>query len=280
METIDDSLAKEAAEWFGARWRTQNWLAIAPGEEIPPFISGWSRTLAHMFQIAFTPEIERRIAAGALGEGFFLRFAQLLQPPSGQKVVRLNEEVRGIMKLRRNTPLPEDAALTDADLRQVQLFDLIEEELDSGHFTIWFTSEGWSSAFDLRSGRAKALQFSARAREFLAAARFSVAQGHAGAATDSLFSACELLSKARLMLHHNPAAKSKTHGAIGSAINAWGRLGNVQPDFVALFNRLAAARSRARYEARPDITAPTMSELQLVESVAAQLERGVSPRVT
>lgn len=268
-------------EWLKSRRQSGNWLNIRPDEDIPPFVVGWDRTLVHMFQIAFTPEIDRRIKDDELPNGFFLQIAQLLQPPGGRQLVRFNDEVRGVMRLRRDKPMLEGEVLTVGDLERLEAFDLVEDELDSGHFTAFFTGSGWRSVFDFRQGRVKAGHFVGKAREFAAAARFSVEQRHSGAAIDNLFSACELLSKAQLMLsHHHAATNAKTHGPIGSAINAWAKLGNVDGEFVRLFNRLSGTRAQARYETAWVGELPKHADLELVDRMADQLELDVAARVS
>ncbi|MBY0565969.1 MAG: HEPN domain-containing protein [Hyphomonadaceae bacterium] len=268
-----------AAAWFTARWQPGRWLAIAPGEDIPVFLAAHERTFAHMSQLAFTPEIERRIAAGTLPDGFMIDFAQQLQPPDRKPLVRFNDEVRGIVKLSRDAPAHEEGHLTGQHLEHIEAFDLVDDELDCGHFTAYFTGRAWAMTFDFRSGRAKALHYIERASQFAATARFSIEKGFGSVATDNLFSACELLSKVQLMLHQSPAARAKTHGPIGSAINAWGRLGNVAPDFLQLFNRLSNDRAPARYDVSGDFEPSTLSDVEIVERIAEDLRLRVSPRV-
>ena len=115
------------------------------------------------------------------------------------------------------------------------------------------------------------------AKQFLATARFSAEQSHAAPSVDNLFSACELISKAHLTLYHNRAAKAKQHAAVSSALNAWGKIGNVAADFVKLFNRLSNARSAARYEAA-QVDCPTLVDFEVVEREAAQLEKAVAQK--
>lgn len=93
-----------------------------------------------------------------------------------------------------------------------------------------------------------------------------------------VFSACELASKARLILHRSPAAKAKKHGSVKSAINSWGRLGNVDENFLQLFNRMSKDRSPARYDADSPIELPSDSDLQLVRHEIEQLQQAVAQR--
>jgi hypothetical protein len=117
------------------------------------------------------------------------------------------------------------------------------------------------------------------AREFLAASRFSAANGHARPSIDNLFSACELLSKAQLILHRSPAAKAKIHGVVGSAINNWGRRGNVDAEFLKLYNRIAQMRAPARYDPSASIASPTNNEFEIVARELDLLSKRVAQRV-
>jgi hypothetical protein len=114
------------------------------------------------------------------------------------------------------------------------------------------------------------------AKQFLSAATHSADLGHAGPAVDNLFSACELASKARLILHRSPAARSKKHGTVGAAINQWGRLGNVDVAFLDLFNRMSNARSPARYDAAASPDSPAPSDFEIVKQELEQLEKSVA----
>ena len=98
--TLNDTETKEGHRWLHQRKRSGNWIDIAESDEIPSDIVGWERSVLHMFQLAFAPEIRKRLSAGELGHDFFLSAAQLIQPEDGGKTVRLNEEVRGIALVR------------------------------------------------------------------------------------------------------------------------------------------------------------------------------------
>ena len=107
-------------------------------------------------------------------------------------------------------PFRRANALYSNDLQYIERFELPDELLDSGHFTIVRAGEGWRVFFNFLSGRAKAKDMLELAGQFLEAALSAKDRGHAGPAVDNLFSACELTSKAELILHRNPAASSKS----------------------------------------------------------------------
>lgn len=242
------------------------------GTPAPERLEGWNETFAHMWELCFRPEIERRQAAGSLPENFSLYMAQALFPPEGQSRVLLNEEVKGEALARAPRQVEKGEPVLLTDLQYIERFELPDELLDNGHFTIIHVGEGWRMFFNFLSGRAKAKDMLELAEQFLEAALGSKDKRHAGPAVDNLFSASELISKAELILHRSRAVNSKNHGMVASEINAWARLGNIDAAFVALFNQLSQQRPNARYgnrENRPPIPGQDAFDL-----IGAMIERG------
>jgi hypothetical protein len=236
----------------------------------------------NFMKLYFEPEIEKRRTAGELTSDFVLMMAQVIFPEEGENEVRINDEVRGVIKVECQRAVQEDDQVLWSDLTGVQSFELSDEELDCGHITVIRRgpTNSWMVCFNALAGRNKAASLVKLAGEFLAAVKHSVELGHSGPAVDNLFSCCELLAKAELMMHRAAATKAKRHGAIGSAINQWGRLGNVHPQFVATMNRMASLRSAARYEARSDSQhMPTIDELEAVAAYMNLLDRRSAPRL-
>lgn len=242
--------------------------------------AGWNRTLQQVWEIAFQPELEKRRLANLIDEQFQVYSAQWLMPPEGDNSVFFNEEVRGVALLRAAREVTEGDPVLISDLANIEKFDLPDDLLDCGHFTIFWMGEGWNMTFNFRSGRAKARDMLKLATEFLEAAQTSASKGHGGPAVDNLFSASELVCKAELILHRSSAVKSKKHGPVASGINNWAKLGNIDMAFVALFNRLGQQRPNARYgdsNSRPPL--PSFDDFELVK---AMIDRGieiVSPSV-
>ena len=185
-----------------------------------------------MFQIAFAPEIRQRLSVGTLDETFFLTAAQMIQPDAGPQMIRLNGEVRGRARLRTTRPLQKGGPVFVSDMQDLVSFELEEEELDAAHFTLFWTGNGWIATFDFRAGRAKSAAMLRAAGEFLEVARLASTHGYRRPSLDTLFSACELVSKAHLILHRNAASRAKSHGPVQSAINRWRCLGNINDEFV------------------------------------------------
>ena len=208
MNDHDQTTSQETARWLQERQRPGNWFDIADTDEIPADIQGQLRTILHIFQIAFSPEIRRRLSSGELGDEFFLARAQWILPEEGEQIVRLNGEVRALALVRVTRAVKKGDPVFLSDMRQLEGIDLEEDELDAGHFTLFWNGEGWFASFDFRAGRAKSAEMLRLASEFLETALSAAGKGHAGACVDTLFSACELASKARLILHRSHAAKA------------------------------------------------------------------------
>lgn len=241
--------------------------------ETAPEPQGWARTFKQMYDGWFAPEIERRRSAGSLAEPFYLYIAQALFPPDGPSRVLLNEEVSGNALMRANRPVEKGDQVLTSDLESIEKYELPDELLDNGHFTIIRSGEQWGMFFNFLSGRAKARDMLQLAAEFLDTSIASAAKGHDGPAVDNLYSASELASKAELILHRSQAASARNHKAVASSINAWAKLGNIDAAFVALFNKLGQQRPNARYsdrKRRPP--APAQDDFDLVRAV---IDRGI-----
>jgi hypothetical protein len=256
----------------------------APGATfVPPDAEEFGKTvLNNVFELWFTPEIERRRADGLIGEDFVLLMAQAIFPEDAPNEIRLNDEVRGVMLIEAQRPVEKGEQVLLTDLADPRAFELIDEELDCGHFTIIRRGPGndWMLTFNALAGRAKAANFVRLASDFLKAAVYARDEVLSGPCLDNLFSCCELLAKAELVMHRSHATKSKKHGAISSAINQWGKLGNVHPLFVSLLNSLSNMRSAARYEGTTGAQhLPSDEEMGTVAAYLAYLEERSSPKI-
>ena len=55
------------------------------------------------------------------------------------------------------------------------------------------------------------------------------------------------MAKGVLLLHDEMMLTGKSHGIVHSRFNQWGHLGNVDPRYTALLNKLASLRGSSRY---------------------------------
>ena len=279
MEENDITESFDTQRWLQQRQRPGNWIDVAETDDIPSDIVGWRRTILNIFQIAFVPEIKRRLSKNQLGNDFFLSAAQLIQPQDGENDVRLNEEVRGLAVVRAERTVHKGEPVFLSDLTGFVSFDLPDDELDAGHFTMLWNGSGWILSFDFRAGRAKCSDMLVAARQFLEISKLAASKEYERPSVDNLFSACELVSKAHLILHRNPVTSSKKHRAVKNEINRWRRYGNVNEQFVRLFNRISEERSPARYDPTARVQLSSQSDFCVVEREIDKLMESVASRV-
>lgn len=203
--------------------------------------------LSECMRLWFNPEYERRVAAGQMAPGTQIVAAQAVFG-KGQTIIRFNDEVRGQGFARARRTVQEGEQVRHEDLAGIENWELAPDEIDYGHMSIFNTGEGWRCFFNFLQGRARADALAVRAENFLKTAKYAHENGWYDVAVDTLFSACELLAKANLIVHMLQGAESKSHNSVGSAINQWRKLGNVEAKFVQLFNDLGNLRYLARYE--------------------------------
>lgn len=236
----------------------------------------------HLLQEAFdlwiNPEIEKRRATGSLPVGFQLVAAQHIQRPDGENITRLNDEVRGMMKVG---PIP-GAKIGDEvyydQLKRIECFDLDDEDLDSGHLTVIRVDSSWFISFNFLNQRARCRNLLEKSRQFLEAAKRAVELNYPAVAVDNLFSACELISKAELVSSHVLAMEVRTHSAIARSLNHWRKMGNIESAFVDIFNQLGQLRPRYRYDTVFSDPAPvTNDSLELVGEMIELVLAKVSP---
>jgi len=210
-------------------------------------VVGFERTLQQAFELWFNPELERRRVAGLLGPDFKLMKAQVLFSDNGPALVRINDEVRGDFLVRVARAVKKGDPVFEQDIASFEGVALSESDRDFGHFTIIRYGNGWQVLFDFRRNKQHALDLISRAEEFIAVSEFCLSKDLKAAHVDNLFSAYELLAKAHLVTSILPK-DTKSHGRIHAVLNLSRRLGNIEHNFVDEFNKLTAARVKARYK--------------------------------
>ena len=95
MTEPEQTSSAETLNWLQRRQQPGNWMDIAETDDISSDVEGWYMTVLNMFQIAFAPEIRRRIATAQLDDNFFLTSAQLIQLEESRKIIRLTAYAHG-----------------------------------------------------------------------------------------------------------------------------------------------------------------------------------------
>jgi uncharacterized protein (UPF0332 family) len=221
---------------------------------IPDDIVGPERTLLQMFKLFVEPEVKRLQLSKSLPDPFTVTAAQVLFFEGRSPEVRLNDEIRISIVAKAPRALKQGEALSLSEIHQIEAAELDLVDADAGHFTAVVFNNQWHMFFDFRQNKLMASNLVKRAEEFCNIAEHALSQQHFGPAIENLFSSCELAAKARLIIAARVSSSAKTHGSIRSGINHWSRLGNVDREFVEMFNRLSRDRDAARYTAGNDLS--------------------------
>lgn len=175
------------------------------------------RTVKQLIEVWVEPEIKARQARGEPPTPVILKAAQIIWPPGNAPIVRLNDEIRGVAVVRVPVGQTTELPTLDSPGVTLQQFDLAPDELDAGHATLFVKDGSWQLIFNFQTRRGHAGQLLDKAEEFLATAEWRHSQGKASACVDNLFSVCELISKAQLIVHHLLEAESRKHKAIATS---------------------------------------------------------------
>lgn len=237
--------------------------------DIPEEVVGPERTLLQMFKLYIEPEVKRRQLNQSLPDPFTVVKAQVLFFERRSPQVRLNDEVRISLLVRAPRAIQKGESILLSEIKQIEASELDLADADAGHFTAVAFSDQWLMSFDFRLNKLTAANLAERAEEFCAIAEHALSTQHFGPAIDNLFSACELAAKARLITSAVVRSDAKTHGTIRSGINLWGKLGNVDREFVEMFNKLSKDREAARYTGKVDLSGLISSDM--IDKVRAEI---------
>jgi len=201
------------------------------------------------FDLWINPEIERRRKAGRLARNFGLHAAQVIMNVDADAPdVRLNEEVRAVLKVRANRRIEKGEALTAADFNDIEGIELTDVDPNAGHLTLLLHKGFWHLEFDFRYNAARISEHVKAAEEFLGGASHALGQRDLRVFVDNLFSAVELAAKGLLLMQPDKSVLvARRHQAISAKYNLWSKLGNTERRFADLLNRLPDLRSSARY---------------------------------
>lgn len=198
-----------------------------------------------------------------------VRAAQVVMTVGQPIQVRLNDEVRAVLRAVAARPIAKGEKVAPRDLRAVEDIALTDDDPNSAHVTMVLVDEGWSIAFDFRYNRTEVARHLDIAAEFLAAADDACKREHHHSFIDTLFSATELTAKAELLMLPDPALLgTKSHKFVGQRFNQRGRNRPEVQAEVALLNRLSQLRYPARY-LRSDLNLTIEGARQMLQTATA-----------
>jgi len=214
---------------------------------------GANHLLEESFKLWFRPEIERRKSTGAIKDGFKLWACQVIMDLEFDKpIVRLNEEVNGILAGKAARPITAGEVVNLNDFNSLEGMSLTNEFPNSGHLTTLLHKSSWYIFFDFQYNAGRIQTQLSCADQFLEAARFCVESDHTIAAIDNLYDAVQLMAKSFLLaVPDKKVLEASSHGFIETKFNLEGKYGNVSTASVQLLNKLAVLRPKTRYAMNP-----------------------------
>jgi hypothetical protein len=243
------------------------------------------RFLRDLFDIFINPEISRRRAARLLPEAFQLHQAQVIMNVDAPRVIRLNDEVRALMKVKvaPGPGVQKGAQVYWDEIDNIEDFQLTEEDPNAGHATMIRVQNQWLVFFDFRYNAQRVAEVLDAADQFMAMCDHALALGHPRPFMENLFAVAELTAKAKLLMFPDErVVTSKSHAHIRSKINRESQLGNIDAEFVRVLNELDRKRGTARYVGdRLTLTADEMQTmLGPVKKTLATVKAGAPNRTT
>jgi HEPN domain len=239
--------------------------------DIPDAITGPQRILLQIFRLFVLPEVNLRQSKGTLPDPYSPRNVQVLFFEGKLPVVRLDKEINFTVRATEPRKFRDDEPISLAEIApHINATELDIPDADAEHFTAFQLNEEWLMFFDFRRNKLKASKLVELAEQFCTSSKDALARQHYGPAIDNLFSACELTAKARLISSAGLSSGTQTHGKIRSHINLGGKLGNVDREFVDVFNKLSRNRDAARYEPSKEDTSTLIDE-NMISKVRAEI---------
>lgn len=216
------------------------------------------RTWRDVNNLWIVPEVDRRRADGRIDDNFQIYRAQVILHPDRPVEVRLNDEVRGVVRAAVTGPVAAGQLMTVAELGEVSEVLLTSEDPDAAHVTMLLTSTGWALHVDFRYNATRARALVELADDYLRTARNAWRQGRPAVAMENLYAAVELTARSYLLAFNK---RAKGHGSTNAEFNRFHVMGGVPKAHVELWNTVRQRRPKARYSTEFTLDPKEMSAL-------------------
>src|SRR3989344_5765582 len=202
-----------------------------------------------VMDIFITPEIERRRKEGSIKDGTIITKMQIVfSLDTGKNEVRLNEEVKVIVKAKANKLIQKGEIVYETDIDSIEDIELTDEDLNCGHITLLLFKNNWTISFDFRYNKERVKAHIEASKEFYETAVCSLDNNRLRAFYENAFASAELSAKSVLLtLPDKKILEGKNHKDRLKKFNEWAELGNVKMEFSTTLSGLSALRDSARY---------------------------------
>lgn len=204
--------------------------------------------------IFVTPEIERRKKMNKLSSNFKLEQIQIIfSSKSGRSYVRLNKEVKAIIKCKANKPIKKGDAVYENDVDRIESIELTKGDSNYGHITLLYFKGNWIVSFNFIYNKEEIKKHVEASKEFYESAKENLKKGRLRPLFENAFASAELLTKSILLsLPNKKLLGGKNHREKKDFLKNWANLGNVKIEYSTTLSRLYSLRSSARYLSSDD----------------------------
>lgn len=198
------------------------------------------------------PEIERRKKMNNLPPDFKLEKSQIIfSQKSGRNYVRLNKEVKAIIKCKTNKSIKKGDMIYDKDIDEIESIELTKGDLNYGHITLLYFKGDWIISFDFIYNKEKIKEHLEASKEFYKSAKENLEKGRLRPFFEDAFASAELFTKSILLSLPNKkfleGKEGKKHEMKEDFLKNWANLGNVKTEFSTTLSKLCSLRGSARY---------------------------------
>ena len=206
-----------------------------------------NRIFQQVMELWVLPEIEKRKSLKKISPNFNLRSIQIIfshDKPINE--IRLNEEVKAIMKIRANRDIEKGEPIFEKDIDDIEDVTLTNQDSNCAHITLLLFKAKWHISFDFRYNKDEAKKHLEAAKEFLDSVKDDYKNNRLRPFFESSFDCAELLTKALLMQFFKISILNNHDNRL-NRIKEWAELGNVKEDFSNKIHKLKRVRYSARY---------------------------------
>jgi len=195
------------------------------------------------------PELNKRKSLNQLPKEFTLEKAQIVfSLDRGWNKVRLNEEVKAIVKCKVNCSKNKGDLVYEQDIDKIESISLTEKDHNCAHITLLLFKCNWIISFDFVYNKHRIKEHIEAAKEFFESAKDNLNKNRLRPFFENSFACAELSAKAVLLqLPDKMTLHGKNHEARINKFKNWASLGNVKQEYSDVLEKLNRLRPSARY---------------------------------
>lgn len=207
------------------------------------------RVFQQVIDIFVNPEIERRRKEGTIKDGTLITKMQIVfNLDKGKNEIRLNEDVKAIVKGRATRDIQKGEAVYEKDIDAIEDIELTDEDVNCGHITLLLFKNNWIISFDFRYNKERVREHLEASKEFYETATHSLENNRLRAFYENAFATAELSAISVLLtLPSKEILECRNHKKRLSQFKDWADLGNVKMEFSTTLSGLSELRDSARY---------------------------------